>query len=82
LRCIASALSVGLEQYGYQGPDLEQLDLSVQYCYGSVIEGRLFAKDDNGRPFDEIDVTFFNLPEARDRKKGEQVPSFPGGEAP
>jgi hypothetical protein len=58
---------VGLEQYCYQGPDMEQLDLLVKY--GSIIQGRLFAKDDNARPCDEIDSTFFDLPEARDRKK-------------
>jgi hypothetical protein len=60
---------VGLEQYGYQGLDLEQLDSLVKYSYGSISRGRLFAKDDNARPFDEIDSTFFDLPEARDRKR-------------
>jgi len=63
---------VGLAQYGYQGPDLEQLDLLVKYSYGSIIQGRLFAKDDNARPFDEIESTFFDIPEARDGKKGGQ----------
>jgi hypothetical protein len=60
---------VGLEQYGYQGLDLEQVDSLVKYSYGSISLGRLFAKDDNARPFDEIDSTFFDLPEATDRKR-------------
>jgi hypothetical protein len=46
--------------------------LLVKYSYGSIIQGRLFAKDDNARPFDEIDSTFFDIPEARDGKKGGQ----------
>jgi hypothetical protein len=50
---------IGLEQYGYNNPEREGLKLLVKYSYGDIIHGRLFANDDNARPFDEIDSVFF-----------------------
>jgi hypothetical protein len=50
---------IGLKQYGYNNPEREGLKLLVKYSYGDIIDGRLFANDDNARPFDEIDSGFF-----------------------